>query len=56
MLVDDGKSDPRFILSSADLKKAGIEDFQLDYAVKTISRMSQPALRTALAGAKRGAK
>jgi carboxyl-terminal processing protease len=56
VLVDDGKSDPRFILSSADLKKAGIEDFQLDYAVKTISRMSQPALRTALAGAKRGAK
>ena len=56
VLVDDGKSDPRFILTSADLKKAGIEDFQLDYAIKTISRMSQPALRTALAGAKRGAR
>lgn len=56
VLVEDGKSDPRFILTSADLKKAGIDDFQLDYAVKTISRMSQPALRTALAGAKRGAK
>ncbi len=56
VLEDDGKSDPRFILTSADLKKAGIEDFQLDYAIKTISRMSQPALRTALAGGKRGAR
>ncbi len=56
VLEDDGKTDPRFILTSADLKKAGIEDFQLDYAIKTISRMSQPAMRTALAGAKRGAR
>jgi carboxyl-terminal processing protease len=56
VLEDDGKPDPRFQLTSDALKKQGIEDFQLDYAVKTISRMSQPALRTALAGAKRGAK
>ena len=56
VLQDDGKTDPRFILTAADLKKAGVEDFQLDYAIKTISRMSQPALRTALAGAKRGAR
>lgn len=56
VLQDDGKTDPRFILTAADLKKAGVEDFQLDYAIKTISRMTQPALRTALAGAKRGAR
>jgi carboxyl-terminal processing protease len=56
VLQDDGKTDPRFILTADTLKKQGIEDFQLDYAVKTISRMTQPALRTALAGAKRGAR
>ena len=56
VLEDDGQSDPRFILTSEALKKQGIDDFQLDYAVKTISRMAQPALRTALAGAKSGAR
>ena len=56
ILEDDGKPDPRFQLTAETLKKQGIDDFQLDYAVKTISRMSQPPLRTALAGAKRGAR
>ncbi len=56
VLEDDGKPDPRFQLTADGLKKQGIEDFQLDYAIKTIARMSQPAMRTALAGAKRGAK
>ena len=56
VLEDDGKPDPRFQLTAEGLKKEGITDFQLDYAIKTISRMSQPAMRTALAGAKRGAK
>jgi carboxyl-terminal processing protease len=56
VLEDDGKPDPRFILTAEQLKKQGVEDFQLDYAVKTIARMSQPALRTALAGVKRGAR
>ena len=56
VLEDDGKTDPRFILTAEALKKQGVEDFQLDYAIKTISRMAQPALRTALAGAKRGAR
>jgi carboxyl-terminal processing protease len=53
VLEDDGKPDPRFQLTAADLKKQGIEDFQLDYAVKTIARMSQPPLRTAQGGAKK---
>jgi len=56
VLEDDGKSDPRFILTAADLKKQGVEDFQLDYAIKTISRLAQPAMRTALAGVKSGAR
>jgi carboxyl-terminal processing protease len=56
VLEDDGKPDPRFILTADQLKKDGVEDFQLDYAVKAIARMAQPALRTALAGVKRGAR
>ncbi len=54
IIEDDGKPDPRFILTADQLKKQGIEDFQLDYAVKAIARMGLPPLRTALAGAKRG--
>ncbi len=53
VLEDDGKPDPRFQLTAAELKKQGVEDFQLDYAVKTIARMSQPPLRTALGAAKK---
>ncbi|MHA3793527.1 S41 family peptidase [Sphingomonas sp. YL-JM2C] len=56
VLEDDGKPDPRFQLTSEALKKQGIDDFQLDYAVKTIARMAQPPLRTALAGARNGAR
>jgi len=51
ILEDDGKPDPRFILTSDALKKAGVDDFQLDYAIKTISRLAQPALRTAMSAA-----
>ncbi len=56
VLEDDGKPDPRFILTSEALKKQGVEDFQLDYAVKTIARMGQAPFRTALASVKRGAR
>jgi len=43
VLEDDTKNDPRFIKTAADLEKAGVEDFQLDYAVKAIARLGQPA-------------
>jgi carboxyl-terminal processing protease len=56
VLEDDGKTDPRFIQTAEQLKKEGIDDFQLDYAVKTIARMAKPPLRTALAAAKGGAR
>ena len=56
VLEDDGKPDPRFQLTAETLKKQGVDDFQLDYAIKTIARMTQPPLRTALAGAKHGAR
>ncbi|GAB5348765.1 S41 family peptidase [Alteriqipengyuania sp. 357] len=34
----DLKADPRFTQTSAELKEQGIEDFQLDYAIKTLRR------------------
>lgn len=44
-LEEDGKDDPRFAMTAEELKKKGIEDFQLDYAVKTIGRLAgKPAL------------
>ena len=52
-LQDDGKPDPRFSSTADELKKKGIADFQLDYAVKTIARLAAaPAL--ASAGGARG--
>lgn len=43
LIEDDAKPDPRFRLTAEELKKAGITDFQLDYAVKLVSRLeSQP--------------
>jgi carboxyl-terminal processing protease len=37
-LEDDKKQDPRFTETAEDLKKKGIEDFQLHYAVQTLQR------------------
>ena len=37
-LERDLKADPRFSLTSEQLKEQGIEDFQLDYAIKTLRR------------------
>src|SRR5688500_2369355 len=37
-LEADRKDDPRFKLTAAELEEMGIEDFQLDYAVKTLRR------------------
>jgi carboxyl-terminal processing protease len=59
VLEEDAKDDPRFALSAEDLKKKGVEDFQLDYALKTISRLaSTPGATIAQAQAARkpGAK
>ncbi|MBR0552927.1 S41 family peptidase [Stakelama marina] len=39
VLEADDKEDPRFDESAEALKKDGVEDFQLDYAVKTIARL-----------------
>lgn len=53
VLEDDTKTDPRFTATAEDLKKAKIDDFQLDYALKTVRRIGAlpPAqTRTASAG------
>jgi carboxyl-terminal processing protease len=44
LIEDDGKPDPRFKLTAEELKKQGVTDFQLDYAVKLIGRLAPSAL------------
>ncbi|WP_342658327.1 S41 family peptidase [Sphingomonas sp. NY01] len=39
ILEEDTKTDPRFAATPDSLKKQGIEDFQLYYALKTIARL-----------------
>ncbi len=41
LIEDDGKPDPRFTATADELKKAGVSDFQLDYAVKLIGRLGR---------------
>jgi len=53
VLEDDGKPDPRFTATADDLKKRGIEDFQLHYAIQAIARLQT---RNAQAPAPAGGK
>jgi carboxyl-terminal processing protease len=43
ILEDDTAPDPRFAATPDALKKAGVTDFQLDYAIRTIARLAAPA-------------
>ena len=43
VLEDDSKTDPRFTATAAELEKKGIKDYQLDYALKTLKRLSPAA-------------
>lgn len=43
VLEEDAKTDPRFAQTPEQLKKAGIDDFQLYYALKTVARLGGPA-------------
>ena len=52
LLEDDGKTDPRFAQTAAVLEKAGVKDFQLDYAIKMISRLGPPVPQTKTAAAR----
>jgi len=40
----DGKADPRFSLTAEQLEQQGVEDFQLDYAVRTLRRTAAPVI------------
>ncbi|MDP1028056.1 S41 family peptidase [Sphingomonas sp. KR1UV-12] len=42
-LETDTKDDPRFTATAEELKKQGIDDFQLNYALKTIARLGGAA-------------
>ena len=43
LLEDDATADPRFAATADGLKKAGVADFQLDYAVRTVARTAAVA-------------
>jgi carboxyl-terminal processing protease len=47
VVMEDGKPDPRFSMTAEELKKKGIEDFQLHYALQTISRLGRNAAAAA---------
>jgi len=46
----DDKNDPRFAATPETLKKAGITDYQMDYALKTLARLD-PSPPMAMASA-----
>ncbi|MGE4410085.1 MAG: S41 family peptidase [Sphingomonadales bacterium] len=48
---EDAKDDPRFAMSAEELKKEGIEDFQLHYALETIARLKAQPARAVAGGA-----
>ena len=43
VLEEDTKTDPRFAMTPEQLKKQGVEDFQLYYALKTVARLGGAA-------------
>jgi carboxyl-terminal processing protease len=49
VLEEDTKDDPRFAATAEELEKQGIEDFQLHYALQTISRLGTPPRMAAAA-------
>jgi carboxyl-terminal processing protease len=55
VIEEDGKPDPRFAATADELKKKGIEDFQLHYALQTIARLGRNAGTAPAAGAPRKA-
>jgi carboxyl-terminal processing protease len=42
VLEEDTRDDPRFTATPEQLKKQGVEDFQLHYALKTVARLGGP--------------
>ena len=50
--AQDFSNDPRFAFTAAELEKKGIEDFQLHYALQTISRLGRNAAAAPAGGAR----
>jgi carboxyl-terminal processing protease len=53
LLESDDTPDPKFMMTAAELEKAGVKDFQLDYAMKTLKRLASPAYIASAAGSKK---
>ena len=53
LLESDDTPDPKFLMTAAELEKAGVKDFQLDYAMKTLKRLASPAYIASAAGSKK---
>jgi carboxyl-terminal processing protease len=53
-LQKDNKEDPRFSMTAEQLKKEGIEDFQMNYALQTLERIGTPQLAGKSGPAKAG--
>jgi carboxyl-terminal processing protease len=51
VIQDDGKPDPRFAATAEELKKKGITDFQLHYALQAIGRLGKVQQASAGGGA-----
>ncbi len=56
VVQDDGKPDPRFTATADELKKKGITDFQLHYALQTIARLGKVQQAARPAAAKGGTR
>ena len=41
LIQDDGRPDPRFAATAEELEQRGIEDYQLHYALQTLSRLNR---------------
>ena len=41
VIRDDGRPDPRFAMTTAELTQRGITDYQLHYAVQTLARLAR---------------
>jgi carboxyl-terminal processing protease len=52
LLENDDTPDPRFTAKADDLKKEGVKDFQLTYALNTLKRLAGPAVASAPAAKK----
>jgi carboxyl-terminal processing protease len=55
VIQEDGKPDPRFAATADDLKKKGVEDYQLHYALQTIGRLDKTQMAKAAAPKKSSA-